>query len=274
MSVDIAFNSSAYSYTPLDGVPGYGIEETCRRISNAGWDRIELAAVRPHAHPDDNSDERFERVTDALDAADLTPVHVCSHQVVLGLNPASPDRHEREASIDHIRGMAEFCSALDIPSFHFHPGWSHGDQSRKTAWETAIQTVDRALADPVFEEVTPLIEPLHWPISDLVHTPEDGLTFVEDLTHDVGLLIDTLQCHLDEVPLYDAIHRAGDSLAVIHLADTDRRPPGDGTLDFELVREALDEIGFDGLASVEIWGDDPDKLARRSYETTARLFDA
>lgn len=272
VSIEIAFNSSPYSYTPLDGVPGYGIEETCRRISAAGWDAVELAAVRPHAHPADNSDERFERVANALDAANLTPVHVCSHQVVLGLNPGSPDRREREAAIDHIRGMAEFCAALDIPSFHFHPGWSHGDQSRDSAWETAIETIDRALEDPVFEEVSALIEPLHWPISDLVHTPEDGLAFAGDLSNDVGLLIDTLQCHLDDIPLYDAIHLAGDALAVIHLADTDRLPPRDGELDFELVRDALEEIGFDGLASVEIWGDDPDKLARRSHETTTELF--
>ena len=272
MHVTTAFNSSPYSYTPLDGVPGYGIEETCRRISNAGWDAIELAAVRPHAHPDDNSQSRFDRVADALNSAELEPVHVCSHQVVLGLNPASPDRREREAAIEHIQGMAAFCSALDIPSFHFHPGWSHGDQTRADAWETAVRTLDRTLEDPVFDDVNALIEPLHWPISDLVHTPEDGLTFAADLDNDVGLLLDTLQCHLDDIPLYDAIRLAGDSLDVIHLADTDRRPPGDGDLDFELVRDVLEEIDFDGLVSVEIWGDDPDKLARRSFETTTDLF--
>lgn len=75
MSVDLSFNSSPYSYTPLDGIPGYGIEDTCSRIAEAGWDAVELAAVRPHAHPADNSPARFDKIAMSLDRVGLDPVH-------------------------------------------------------------------------------------------------------------------------------------------------------------------------------------------------------
>lgn len=273
MTIDIAFNSSAYSYTPFGRTTPYTFGETCERIARAGYEHVEIAAVRPHCHPADNSRERFESMRDALDSSGLTPAHLCSHQVVLGLNPSSPDAPEREATVDHLRGLAEACDALDVPTFHFHAGWTVGTQSLEDAWERGIATVNEAFDDARLETVRPLIEPLNRRDVDLVHTPEHALRFADSLDHDVGVLLDTVQMYRDGVSMWDMVHEASGHMDVIHLADTDRLPPGDGTIDFGLVFDALDDVGFDGVASVEIWGDDPDALARRAHETVRQFHE-
>ncbi|WP_324664483.1 hypothetical protein [Haloarcula sediminis] len=48
------------------------------------------------------------------------------------------------------------------------------------------------------------------------------------------------------------------------MTDTDRRLPGDGGVRWELVFDGIGDIGFDSPVSVEVWGDNPDELARAS----------
>lgn len=264
MKLTTAFNSSTYSYTP-EWTTAYQFEEACRRIARAGWENLEIAAVRPHAHPADNSPEQFRRLQSALDESGLTPVHVCTHQVFLGLNPASPDRAERKAVIDHLQGVGELCDVLDVPSFHYLAGWTVGRQSRADAWERAVETLGEAFAT-LPEGVRPLVEPLALRNCDLVHTPDGATEFVEAVSADSGVLLDVLNMHLDDVDPWDVVHETSDHLDVIHLADTDRQPPNEGSIPFDRWFDALDDIGFDGVASVEVWGDNPDSLAHRSYE--------
>jgi protein FrlC len=271
MSIQIAFNSSAYSYTPFGEARPYPFDEACRRIARAGYDHVEIAGVRPHAHPADNSPERFERLERALDETGLSAVHVCSHQVVLGLNPASPDAAEREAAVEYIRGLADLCTALEIPTFHLHPGRTIGEQRLDEAWDVAVETVDEALAGAALGGVRPQIEPLNPHDMDLVHAPEHAVRFVEALDHDVGVLLDTVQMAMGGIDMWDMVHEVGrDRLDVLHLADTDRRPPGAGEIDFESLFAALDDVGFDGVVSVELWGKQPDLLARQSLAAVER----
>lgn len=274
MSIKIAFNSSAYSYTPFGEARPYPFNEACQRIARVGYDAVEIAGVRPHAHPDDNNTGQLERIKRALDETGLSPVHVCSHQVILGLNPASPDLHEREAAIEYIQGLARICAELNIPTFHLHPGWTVGRQRLTDAWELGIETVNTALSGARTEGPRPQIEPLNWHDMDLVHTPEHATRFVEALDHDVGVLLDTVQMDSDGIDMWDMVFEVGrDRLDVIHIADTGRTPPGDGKIDFDTLFAALDAIDFDGVVSIEVWGSRPDQLARRSLTAIEGLLD-
>jgi protein FrlC len=61
----------------------------------------------------------------------------------------------------------------------------------------------------------------------------------------------------------------GKDLRYVHLADTDRLPPGQGRGDFVGVIDALKAIGYDGFLSMEIGFNrrdvEPDKIARDAY---------
>jgi sugar phosphate isomerase/epimerase len=58
-----------------------------------------------------------------------------------------------------------------------------------------------------------------------------------------------------------------DDIAYIHFADSDRRAPGQGHIDFERILEALRRAGYDGWIAVEILPvPDPDTAARQAIE--------
>mgnify|MGYP006273622697 CR=1 FL=1 len=266
----VAFNTTAYSYLP-HWRPAYSIEETVDRLAARGYDAVELAACRPHAFPDALTERDREALAGTISDAGLSVVNVCSHFPPLGLNLGSPDDSERAAAASYLRGVAELAAALDAPYFHIVPGWSVGGQSAAAARDLAIEEIDTALADAAYGDATPLIEPLRLRECDVAHTADHALSIVDELSVGAGVLLDTFQLADGTANPVDAFRHAGDDLCMVHLADTDRQAPGNGDVPWELVFDALDDIGFDGPVSIEVWGDDPDELARASIEGLREL---
>ncbi|WP_262181651.1 sugar phosphate isomerase/epimerase family protein [Haloarcula laminariae] len=182
----------------------------------------------------------------------------------MGLNLGAPDDAERAAARSYLGGVAELAAAVDASYFHVVPGWSVGGQSASDAREHAVAEIDRALAEAEYGDANPLIEPLRFRECDIAHTADQALSIVDELSADAGVLLDTFQMADDATNPVDAFDTVGDELRMVHLADTDRRPPGDGGVPWELVFDALDDIGFEGPVSVEVWGDNPDELTRAS----------
>lgn len=259
----VAFNTTAYSYLP-HWRPAYGIEETIDRLATHGYDAIELAACRPHALPDAASDQDLNALNEAAADAGVTITSVCSHFPPLGLNLGAPDDEERAAARSYLRGVAELAAAVEARYFHVVPGWSVGEQSAEQAHELATREIDRALAAAEYGDAEPLIEPLRFRECDVAHTADQALSIVDELSADAGVLLDTFQMADGTANPIDAFRTAGDDLRMVHLADTDRQAPGDGDVPWELVFDALADVGFDGPVSVEVWGDNPDELAKAS----------
>ena len=65
------------------------------------------------------------------------------------------------------------------------------------------------------------------------------------------MLFDTFHVMLSERDVYESILRAGSAIGHVHLADTNRRPPGYGMMDWRRVIEALKSVGYEGYASIE-----------------------
>ncbi|SNZ12445.1 Sugar phosphate isomerase/epimerase [Natronoarchaeum philippinense] len=259
----VAFNTTAYSYLP-HWRPAYGIAETVERIAGYGYDAVELAACRPHALPEATSEQAREELADTVENAGLTVTNVCSHFPPLGLNLGAPDEAERAAARSYLEGVAELAAAVDAEFFHVVPGWSMGDQSAAEARELATRAIDRALADAEYGDATPLVEPLRFHECDVAHTAEQALELTDALSVDAGVLLDTFQMADGTANPVDAFRAAGDDLGLVHLADTDRQAPGNGDVPWDLVFDALADVGFDGPVSVEIWGENPDELASAS----------
>ena len=78
-------------------------------------------------------------------------------------------------------------------------------------------------------------------------------------------VIDKLRLNLpgNAADLLDAFRQYRDMLVHVHLADTDRKALGLGTVDFAAIEAVLQEIGYTGWQSVELpRGDDPDGNGR------------
>jgi sugar phosphate isomerase/epimerase len=96
------------------------------------------------------------------------------------------------------------------------------------------------------------LEPLNRYETDLVHTVADGMTLLEQVGADnVGLLLDTFHMNIEEVNISQAIRDAGERLFHFHVADSNRRHPGAGHIDFGGILRTLVDVGYTGYVSGE-----------------------
>jgi 5-keto-L-gluconate epimerase len=120
------------------------------------------------------------------------------------------------------------------------------------------------------------VEPLNRFESDLIHTIDQGLSFLEQVDHPaVGLLVDTFHVNIEESSWTEPFRRAAAAgkLLHIHVGDNNRLAPGRGLIDFHAILQTLGEIGYSGWLTAELLAlPDPDTAARETIEVIARLL--
>jgi sugar phosphate isomerase/epimerase len=67
----------------------------------------------------------------------------------------------------------------------------------------------------------------------------------------IHLVLDTFHMNIEEASIEDSIGRAGEEVVHVHMADSNRWPPGFGHLNFESITAALKGIRYSGFLSLE-----------------------
>jgi hypothetical protein len=88
-----------------------------------------------------------------------------------------------------------------------------------------------------------------------------------------GVMGDTFHMNIEEASLADAIRHAGPHLAHMHLADSNRLPPGYGHTDFREVLRALHEVDYTGWLAFELLPDTADPFTVFRAGGHADFFD-
>lgn len=271
--VEISLNSWLYCSFP-DWWQTYSLEHTIDRLGYLGYDSIELGAASPHAWPPYMEGERLESLQNALDENDLGVSSICP---IMGggpgMNPASPLEEERQAAIDHYSGCLRVADAVDCPVVIFVGGWRLADQRSEDAWNNMRSTLEEIV--PVAEkhdvdlslEATPNV-------TNVLETCQDSLKLHDEVPSDnVGTMFDTFHAAVRGESPAGYVEELGDTLNHLHLSDTERKVPGEGTLGFQPMFDMLDDIGYDGAYALEIFGQhlDPDEAAYRSLEAVEEM---
>ena len=113
------------------------------------------------------------------------------------------------------------------------------------------------------------IEPINRYQNDVCVTVADALRLRERIgSRAVRVMADLFHMNIEEADIGAALIAAGEWLAHVHLADSNRLEPGQGHLDLRPVFAALGRIGFEGFASFELAGlsGDPAVVLPRSVE--------
>jgi sugar phosphate isomerase/epimerase len=96
------------------------------------------------------------------------------------------------------------------------------------------------------------IEPINRYETDFMNTVEEGLKIIELINSDnVHLLIDTFHMNIEEPSIESSIRMARNEVIHVHIADSNRWPPGFGHLDFKSILNSLKEIGYNRYLSIE-----------------------
>lgn len=262
-----AFNTWAYSSFP-SWLPSYPLEEAIRRLARIGYDGIEIGCAAPHAWPAYLGAERRRELRQVMEGEGLPAVSLLpAPGGGPGHNPASPLKEEREATIQHYCDVVDLAADFGAKLVLYIAGWQIYGSTREDclAWtQDGLTRIAKHAAD---RGIVIAIEPTAAD-SNLIDTPHQALELMRAVgASNVKTMFDTYHALYRDDVSADHVRILGKDLAHIHLADTDRGAPGDGTVDWLGVLQAVKDIGFAGHLTMETGfhkrAVEPDAYARR-----------
>jgi L-ribulose-5-phosphate 3-epimerase len=250
----LGFNTNGFAHHRLD--------DALRIIAELGYRAVALTPDANHLPPDRTSPAELRATRRLLDELGLAVVVETGARYVLDPRRKQrptlldADPAERERRFDFLVRCAEICVELGGDTVSLWSGIPAADVSSETAWSHLTDGVQRLCARLAPMGVSVAFEPepgmlvqslAEWEqLRDAVASPIFGLAL------DVGHVPCT-----ESITAGDAIRRYGASLRTVHLDDSrggvhEHLQIGDGELDWSDILRSLREVGYAGIASVEL----------------------
>ncbi|WP_164985317.1 sugar phosphate isomerase/epimerase family protein [Ammoniphilus sp. CFH 90114] len=98
-----------------------------------------------------------------------------------------------------------------------------------------------------------------------LNTIEETAKLIEEVGSEfLKIHIDTFHMNIEETDFVESILSCQDQLGYVHVADSNRRAPGMGHINFASIIEVLKQIGYDGYVSLEcLYDQDPSETAKQ-----------
>ena len=244
------------------------IEATVERLARCGYDGIEISA-EPRLYDTGEISRLLGRhglecwggVTRMMDGRDL--VH--------------SDAAVRRAGVAYVKDALRFVSELDGDILTVTPsavGKLEPMASAEVEWNWCVEGLRECQEYATELGVRLAIEPLNRFETHFVNRCDQAVALAEEVGGDCGICLDLFHMNIEEASWRDAIAGAGARIADAHVADNNRRPPGEGSFDWLAVLGALAAAGYDSYLTLEFVPPvDRTPLARdedRSFDDAAR----
>ena len=276
----LAFSTNAFTK--------HSLAEALEGIRRAGFAGVEILADVPHAYPMQMDDALTRSIRQALERLGLQVSNVncnCSFGYWKDAPPEpyfepsliSPNPRHRADRAAMILRTLEFAKDVRARNISITSGRMLGgmppDKAAKQFGESIRPILDRAEALGI----------------DLGIECEPGLfieyvaelrEWIDRLRHPrLGANLDIGHSQVIGESIGEAAQTRGGRIWNLHVEDIPSRKhyhmiPGEGTLDWPALRQALEKIGYDRFLTVELYThtDNPQEAAERSYGFLSRLF--
>jgi sugar phosphate isomerase/epimerase len=276
----LAFSTNAYLK--------YSFAEAVRRLAAIGYSGIEIMADVPHAWPACLLDEQKQSIRRLLAEHQLAISNINAFMMNAISDPRQrywhpswiePDRHYRQIRIDHTRRSLTLARELGAPCITTEPG---GPVEAGGSWSAALQLFVEGLK-PVAEHaekegVLLLIEPEP---GLLIQTADQFLELMQHIDSPAIALnfdIGHFYCVGDDPA--PTVQRLAPYICHFHLEDIAASRvhhhliPGDGAIDLVATFRAIDQIGYDGWVTIELYPyvDNPDDAARLALDRVTKIL--
>lgn len=239
-----------YSYWSKDGQWGGDYCALCHKAKKAGLDVLEVGA----GDLLNMSDTELSELRDTAKELGL--------EISANLGPpkdkdiSSKDETVRKAGVkflcDIMHQMVKLDSKILIGALYNSWPYDFVDLDKEALWQRAVEGMKQVGDEADKLGITIALEVLNRFETCLLTDCEEGVRFCRDVDRkSVKLLLDTFHMNIEEDNLPDAIRRAGDLLAHVHVGEGNRKLPGMGHLPWTEIGKALNEIGYNGMVVME-----------------------
>ena len=219
-------------------------------ISRLGYDGVEQLVEDPRAVD-------VERLRKLAQSHNLEVPAIGTGPTYLryGLSFADPDQKVREAAVKRVRDYLSIASDLgSLVIIGLIRGKIGVNASHKRAWTRVRRCLSECAVIAEDLGVTMALEPINRYETDIINTVGEALRMVDELRFNrVKIMADTFHMNIEEASIAQALKEAGKSLVHVHVADSNRWAPGMGHLDFSKIIGVLNEVGYMGYLSAEIF---------------------
>jgi sugar phosphate isomerase/epimerase len=244
---------------------GWEHARICRQLAELGYAGLELAPFTLAPRITDVGAAERRRLRQEAESCGLQIIGL--HWLLAkteGLQLTAADAAVRAHTAEYLDELARCTRELggDLMVFG-SPGQRRipAGATRAQAADYAVDTFERALPGFVDNQVRLCLEPLSPPEADFVNTCDEALAIIERLKHPLfALHLDVKAMTTEEAPRTELIRRHGARAGHFHANDANRRGPGFGDVDFVPIFQALQDAGYPGWVSVEVFDYSPDPV--------------
>ncbi|HET7087825.1 MAG TPA: sugar phosphate isomerase/epimerase [Anaerolineae bacterium] len=170
-----------------------------------------------------------------------------------------PDPAERERALAELREAIALAGRIAAAGVVFVPHFFGPLLPDLSPFMDAVG-LERALLAAQLERLTEdaeragvqlWVEPVNRYETHLLIRLQDAASLVAPLSPRLGIVADLFHMALDEPDIPAAFRDHGPHIGHVHLADSNRRLPGQGATDFKAALAALDAIGYSGWMAFE-----------------------
>jgi sugar phosphate isomerase/epimerase len=240
---------------------------------NAGYDAIEIAPFTIAKSVTDISAAARQQVRDSAARVDLAISGI--HWVLVqteGLHSTHPDAAVRSRTAKYFCELVDFCADLGGKSIVVGSPKQRDrldGVSPEQAWEWATATFHDSVKQAEQKGVTICFEPLAPSETNFINTAEEAIRFVQQ--HDspsFKIILDVKAMCSETKPIPEIIRSSWPHFAYFHANDENLKGPGFGDVDFKPILATLQEVGYEGMVSVEVFKfeEGPEIIATKSIE--------
>jgi protein FrlC len=251
-------------------IPAYTLEETMKRLSNIGYDGLEVVTAAPHAWPYYLNTEKRGHIAEMFKENNLEASAVMPYMGGgPGCNVATKFKKERDWTVSYLKEVVDMAAVWGSKIVPYMAGWMLYGDDKKEAWNNSVDCLRQVASYAKGKGITVCIQQ-SLSQSNVVDSPDDARYMMQEAgVSNVALMFDVMSAVVRKQDPADYVYMMGKDLKAIHVCDYNRQAPGTAGLDFKQLYIALKEIGYDGYVTVEVGASraiHADSVARKSLD--------
>ncbi len=216
------------------------LELAMERTAEAGYRLIEFPRLDP---------QRFDvpALARRIEQSGLKVVISMGLPADGDISSTDPERIARgEALLSEAVSIARDVGATKLGGIIYSMHGKYVSQPTRQGWKNSADTLRRVAEKGAAAGVTLNLEVVNRFETNLLNTTAQGLAMLDEIgSSNVFLHLDTFHMNIEEVGIGMAIRNVGDRIGYVHIGESNRGYLGTGTIDFDEVFDALEDVGYD-----------------------------